>query len=113
MSDFAPYLQKLLTGYMTEDEFHELANYNGDCDRIDFPDDYRSRMAELQARWQAAHDTRYTHYLLHKPDGSEHASTQCGQRERPDMGTTQDWDAVDCHRCWYYRSLEIMTGTHE
>jgi hypothetical protein len=51
-----------------------------------------------------------THHLLPKDDGATHASTSCGQRERADMGTTQDWDLVDCHRCWYYRSLAIASA---
>ena len=50
------------------------------------------------------------HYLLPKAEDVTHASTQCGQRERENMCSTQTWDLVDCHRCWYYRSLEIASA---
>ena len=55
-------------------------------------------------------DVQFRHYLLPKAEGSMHASTQCGQRERENMDIAQNWDFVDCHRCWYYRSLEIVTA---
>jgi hypothetical protein len=55
-------------------------------------------------------DVQFRHYLLPKAEGSMHASTQCGQRERENMDITQNWDFVDCHRCWYYRSLEIVSA---
>ena len=48
-------------------------------------------------------DVQFRHYLWPKAEGSMHASTQCGQRERENMDITQNWDFVDCHRCWYYR----------
>lgn len=50
------------------------------------------------------------HYLLPKDEGAQYASTQCGQREREGLYVTKDWDLVDCNRCWYYRSLRILTA---
>ena len=57
------------------------------------------------------HD-RACHYLLPRAEDATHASAQCGQRQREDMATTQNWDLVDCHRCWYYQSLEIIEASY-
>ena len=58
MTDFAPYLVDLLSGYLTEDEFHELAAYNGDSARYGGSHEYTEaedeRFAELQRRWDEA-----------------------------------------------------------
>ena len=57
------------------------------------------------------HD-RACHYLLPRAKDATHASTRCGQRQREDMATTQNWDLVDCNRCWYYQSLEIVEASY-
>jgi hypothetical protein len=48
------------------------------------------------------------HYLARRDDG-QLAATACGQRERKHMPVTQDWDAVDCQRCWYYHAMNIVS----
>ena len=53
------------------------------------------------------HD-RACHYLLPRAEDARHASTQCGQRQREDMGTTQNW--VASSRVVYESDLISGTG---
>jgi len=66
MSNFAPFLADLLDGYLTEQQFHELAAYNGDSDLYGGPkhytEDEQKWFAILQARWDEAN----RQYRIHR-----------------------------------------------